>query len=695
MIKKIMAVAVLVSLFALSAGVTGPVNTKKVAKKNDAPKDVKAVTFTGTMGTTFDKSANGYGWYQGYNRKIQTNMDPVTGPMVGSIYRQLHATAGSGTIGGMCGAWDTAFSGFAQTVYSVSNYQGSPYGSGNPGGRYPYSSEFINGYFFGLFNDYNLPVGSTDSQAMFTVADATFGWDISFWSAPKRIEATEGGATMPGAWTGIGDVTYDPATGYYYWTSNWNYDLALIDDSEAGMVVGRTMTPNDPDSWEWTDYSELYFDATDDANTIRQLGNIDVAYCKDIYGNGTGYGIALTMFNDVTYEMQDGDGNSLDVTDHPRLGYIYTTNWGADSGTGDFKPNWITPNGEGNNFFGADIYKLFPFYGEEAEVDSVTTATLNWPYLTWNISSVATEENYVHVIVKAVGASTDEGDAYWWFTHNGSAIAGYYHILGHITESGVNWVSVDFIANFMGIDDDEMEWQYSNNHDLAIGYAGNGVVYASWGDRPETRWTVNPNTAPEKLYIDDYFFTYSPDYGKTWDINKTVDFDGIPLQYAANVTKTSTLQDEGWIISSHGWNEAPNMKVYAVCQYYDPTNPLEPPNNDYYDYQQFLKVWQVTGTPTGIETEEVSMVKDFTLFQNYPNPFNPVTEIRFALENDSDVKLAVYNTKGELVSNLKSEKMVKGNHSVSFDASALNSGVYFYKLSVGARSEVKKMVLTK
>jgi len=39
--------------------------------------------------------------------------------------------------------------------------------------------------------------------------------------------------------------------------------------------------------------------------------------------------------------------------------------------------------------------------------------------------------------------------------------------------------------------------------------------------------------------------------------------------------------------------------------------------------------------------------------------------------------------------------MLKGSHSVNFDASALNSGVYFYKLKVNGRAETRKMVLTR
>ena len=116
---------------------------------------------------------------------------------------------------------------------------------------------------------------------------------------------------------------------------------------------------------------------------------------------------------------------------------------------------------------------------------------------------------------------------------------------------------------------------------------------------------------------------------------------------------------------------------------------------NYLNKPQFLHVWQVWYLTSGIEAEEISLVKDFELSQNYPNPFNPSTSIQFSLQNNSEVKLSVFNTKGELVSNLKDEKMAKGLHSVNFDASSLNSGIYFYTLKVNGKSESKKMILVK
>jgi hypothetical protein len=307
-----------------------------------------------------------------------------------------------------------------------------------------------------------------------------------------------------------------------------------------------------------------------------------------------------------------------------------------------------------------------------------------------------------------MGGSTEEAGMY--YANDERMVSGYYDIVGEITESGVVWHSANHIADWMGIPDGTEEFEYSNVHMLSIGYAGNGVVYASWWDRPETKYNLIETLYPtftdrSTLYIDDAYFSYSPDHGKTWSFAKTVNMandtnPGMPyvIKYAHNVTKTGSLHDEGWSIARHGSNVAPGdndgtMTVYAACQYYIPDASIT--GASFTDYQQNLKLWKITGTGTGIETDEVVTVKDFTLLQNYPNPFNPATEIRFALKNDAKVKLSVFNTKGELVSNLKNEKMVKGLHTVNFDATALNSGVYFYQLNVGGISETKKMVLTK
>lgn len=92
---------------------------------------------------------------------------------------------------------------------------------------------------------------------------------------------------------------------------------------------------------------------------------------------------------------------------------------------------------------------------------------------------------------------------------------------------------------------------------------------------------------------------------------------------------------------------------------------------------------------TGIPTE-------YVLEQNYPNPFNPSTTISFRLPESSDVTLQVFNLHGQVVGTIM-QNVTKnaGNHTVSFDASKLSSGVYIYRIVAGSFTASQKMVLVK
>jgi hypothetical protein len=92
---------------------------------------------------------------------------------------------------------------------------------------------------------------------------------------------------------------------------------------------------------------------------------------------------------------------------------------------------------------------------------------------------------------------------------------------------------------------------------------------------------------------------------------------------------------------------------------------------------------------------DVEALLNFELAQNYPNPFNPSTTINFSIPQSSKVTLKIFNTLGQEVSTLINQDMESGVHKINFDASELNSGVYFYRLDVGSFSEVKKLTLIK
>ncbi|MBE2256824.1 MAG: T9SS type A sorting domain-containing protein [Ignavibacteria bacterium] len=102
----------------------------------------------------------------------------------------------------------------------------------------------------------------------------------------------------------------------------------------------------------------------------------------------------------------------------------------------------------------------------------------------------------------------------------------------------------------------------------------------------------------------------------------------------------------------------------------------------------------VANTVTNIAGEtEIPMKWD--LAQNFPNPFNPTTRINFAVPEKSDVKISVYNSVGKEVAVYFMKQRDPGNYFVTFNAGALPSGVYFYKLETANFSDTKKMLLVK
>ncbi|MFZ4589971.1 MAG: T9SS type A sorting domain-containing protein [Ignavibacteria bacterium] len=87
--------------------------------------------------------------------------------------------------------------------------------------------------------------------------------------------------------------------------------------------------------------------------------------------------------------------------------------------------------------------------------------------------------------------------------------------------------------------------------------------------------------------------------------------------------------------------------------------------------------------------------KDYSLSQNYPNPFNPSTTIKYSLPKDGFVSLKIYDITGREVKSLAGEVKKAGYYSVTFNASSLASGVYFYRIQSNDYVMTKRMVLIK
>lgn len=90
-----------------------------------------------------------------------------------------------------------------------------------------------------------------------------------------------------------------------------------------------------------------------------------------------------------------------------------------------------------------------------------------------------------------------------------------------------------------------------------------------------------------------------------------------------------------------------------------------------------------------------NMPAEFSLKQNYPNPFNPNTRISFSLPNASQLKIEIYSSIGTLIKTIASGSYPAGEHSINFNAGAMASGVYFYKLTAGEFTQTRSMILVK
>jgi hypothetical protein len=436
------------------------------------------------------------------------------------------------------------------------------------------------------------------------------------------------------------------------------------------------------------------------------MTGIQFAYAKDQYGNGTGKGIGVA----VTKQSLAGYNN---------LSYTFTNNWGADSLSGTWKPNWLKgPMGLQH----IPITSLFDWVGETLTLrDSIAfnlntntvfadsaDISIDTPYIMNDISVIVNSQNVVHVLCMVFPASSAYPDCIFPWTDSGFR-AGYYDIRGEITDAGVNWQKAVFIAN--PVDNDKgwlteeggMEFRQGEFRNMSLSYWENlDVTYllAGWMDKPWSRSVLFDEYDNQKKfnYLNDGFIILSQDGGNSWvhgyqsvpknDKNTPID----TLLYAGNITETPSLHEDGWTLATHGGTyKVESYGCYAACQYADYSGMAD----TYLDREQFLHIWYAGFAYGGIEPEDVFLASDFELFQNYPNPFNPATEIKFSLADDSKVNLSVYNTNGQLVRTLVEGKTEKGLHIVTFDASELNSGMYLYKLDVNGNAQTRKMIMLK
>lgn len=106
----------------------------------------------------------------------------------------------------------------------------------------------------------------------------------------------------------------------------------------------------------------------------------------------------------------------------------------------------------------------------------------------------------------------------------------------------------------------------------------------------------------------------------------------------------------------------------------------------------------ITVSPVEIVNISNNIPDKFQMYQNYPNPFNPVTKIKFDIPGNirtENVTLKIYDIVGKEVTTLVNERLNPGIYEADWNATNFSSGVYYYRLTAGDFSEIRKMIMVK
>jgi hypothetical protein len=110
--------------------------------------------------------------------------------------------------------------------------------------------------------------------------------------------------------------------------------------------------------------------------------------------------------------------------------------------------------------------------------------------------------------------------------------------------------------------------------------------------------------------------------------------------------------------------------------------------------------WAMLYSLAGKADVELALPKHPRIQTNYPNPFNPSTTIAYSLPAGGEIRLSVYNVKGQMIRELVNEERPQGQHTVVWDgtdkkAGQVCSGIYFVRLESGNKNHIHKMVMMK
>ena len=95
-----------------------------------------------------------------------------------------------------------------------------------------------------------------------------------------------------------------------------------------------------------------------------------------------------------------------------------------------------------------------------------------------------------------------------------------------------------------------------------------------------------------------------------------------------------------------------------------------------------------------LNINETTISTEFSLYQNFLGPSNWTTQIEYTLPREAHVKIDIFDINGKKLLSLVNASKAAGKHDISFNLSALSSGLYFCKMKTPTYSQTKKIILT-
>jgi photosystem II stability/assembly factor-like uncharacterized protein len=274
-------------------------------------------------------------------------------------------------------------------------------------------------------------------------------------------------------------------------------------------------------------------------------------------------------------------------------------------------------------------------------------------------TSLKTTDGGTNWTTTTIGTSSDKWYSVYFVDSNTGWAVGWYGFIDKTTDGGTTWVNQ--LAPLTS--DLKSVFFTSNTTGWVVGKSGT-IKKTSNGGTNWTKLTSGTTTDLQSIFFIDSSTGWV--VGKGGTVLKTIDGGSNWTSQSSGTTKV--LYSVCFVDTNTGWTVGEGGTILKTT---------------------------TSGNATSVEQIESTVPQKFALLQNYPNPFNPSTTISYQLSVTSDVKLGVFDLLGRKVTTLMNEVQTAGVHQITFDAHALCSGMYFYKLTAGSFTQVKKMTLTK